>query len=67
MKKKMICLIIVSLMFFCSMHQVEAVSLAKEATGAILMDCDSGQILFSKNETKKLYPAYSRLFGMKSR
>lgn len=57
MKKKMICLIIVSLMFFCSMHHVEAVSLAKEATGAILMDCDSGQILFSKNETKKLYPA----------
>lgn len=57
MKKKILCLFIVCLMIFCLSKRVEAVSLAKEATGAILIDQDSGQILFSKNETKKLYPA----------
>lgn len=57
MKKKAISIFLVMFMLFCHISSVNAVSLAKNATSAILIDSDSGQVLYSKNETKKLYPA----------
>lgn len=57
MKKKRICIFFAVLVLLCQIHQVDASTLASHASSAILVDSDSGQILYSKNETKKLYPA----------
>lgn len=57
MIKKIISIFIVVFMLFCQIQYVEATTLAKNATSAVLIDSDSGQILYSKDETKKLYPA----------
>lgn len=55
--KKIFCLIAAFMMIIFQMYSVEALTMAKNAQSAILIDGDSGQILYSKNETKKLYPA----------
>jgi len=57
MIKKIISIFIAVFMLFCQIQRVEATTLAKNATSAVLIDSDSGQILYSKDETKKLYPA----------
>lgn len=57
MIKKIISIFLVTFMLFCHMYHVEAITLAQNATSAILIDSDSGQVLYSKDETKKLYPA----------
>lgn len=55
--KKIFCLIAAFMMIIFQIYSVEALTMAKNAQSAILIDSDSGQILYSKNETKKLYPA----------
>ena len=57
MIKKILCLALVLGMFFFQINTVKGLTLAQNATSGILIDCDSGQILYSKDETKKLYPA----------
>lgn len=57
MIKKIICMCLIIGMFVWQTSDVEGLTLAKNATSGILIDCDSGQILYSKDETKKLYPA----------
>ncbi len=57
MMKKIFCIMAALMMIVFQMYHVEALTMAKNAQSAILIDSDSGQILYSKNETKKLYPA----------
>lgn len=57
MIKKILCLSLVLGMLIFRMNTVKGMTLANNATSAILIDYDSGQILYSKDETKKLYPA----------
>ena len=62
MIKKILCLALVLGMFFFQINTVKGLTLAQNATSGILIDCDSGQILYSKDETKKLYPAVAEYY-----
>lgn len=42
---------------FCQINVVHATNLASGAESAILIDANSQQVLYHKNETKRLYPA----------
>lgn len=57
MFKKIFCSLVVSFMMICHVQKIEALSLIENASSAILIDCESQQVLYQKNETKKLYPA----------
>ncbi|RHM61722.1 D-alanyl-D-alanine carboxypeptidase family protein [Coprobacillus sp. AF33-1AC] len=57
MFKKIFCSLVVSFMMICHVQKIEALSLIEDASSAILIDCESQQVLYQKNETKKLYPA----------
>lgn len=57
MLKKGLCLLIGIMMLFCQINVVHAINLASGAESAILIDANSQQVLYHKNETKRLYPA----------
>lgn len=57
MLKKGLCLLIGIMMLFCQINVVHATNLASGAESAILIDANSQQVLYHKNETKRLYPA----------
>ena len=53
MLKKGLCLLIGIMMLFCQINVVHATNLASGAESAILIDANSQQVLYNKNETKK--------------
>ena len=57
MLKKGLCLLTGIMMLFCQINVVHATNLASGAESAILIDANSQQVLYHKNETKRLYPA----------
>lgn len=57
MLQKKICLLVIMLLVFSSIRPVYADELAQGAQSAILIDANSQQVLYCKNETKRLYPA----------
>ena len=54
MLKKGLCLLIGIMMLFCQINVVHATNLASGAESAILIDANSQQVLYHKNETKKI-------------
>lgn len=50
-------MLFISLLFSCSFVYAEPLSLDVHAEAAILMNADTGQILYAKNLDKQLYPA----------
>ena len=57
MLQKKICLFMIMLLMISSISPVYANELAQGAQSAILIDAHSQQVLYCKNETKRLYPA----------
>lgn len=57
MLNRKICLITVLFLIICQIHPVYGKALANNAQSAILIDAHNQQVLYKKNETKKLYPA----------
>ena len=57
MLQKKICLLVIMLLVFSSIRPVYADEFAQGAQSAILIDANSQQVLYCKNETKRLYPA----------
>lgn len=57
MLQKKICLFMIMLLMISSISLVYANELAQGAQSAILIDAHSQQVLYCKNETKRLYPA----------
>lgn len=57
MLQKKICLFMIMLLMISSISPVYANELAQGAQSAILIDAHSQQVLYCRNETKRLYPA----------
>ena len=57
MLQKKICLYMIMILMISSISPVYANELAQGAQSAILIDAHSQQVLYCKNETKRLYPA----------
>jgi len=60
MLKKGLCLLIGIMMLFCQINVVHATNLASGAESAILIDANSQQVLYHKNETKRLSCIYDK-------